>query len=147
MKVKPPTANPDPRMQLKRRILHPASWRPPFQLWIQAATPPNTSGEAQLPVTLQPTIPDAALEQLSSRIVQAVQTVPLSVDPHKLLVTFHSGWLQGVTCAVVVAGRRVRLSLKADGARQRADLLRSRKILAGRLGSAGFELSGYEVSP
>jgi hypothetical protein len=119
----------------------------PFQAWIQPAPLPESSSDAKLPVTLQATIPDAAVEQLSSRVVQAVRELPLSVDPHKVLVTFHSGWLQGVTCAVVVVGRSVRLRLRADGARQRVDLLQSKKILSGRLASAGFDLGGYEVSP
>jgi len=100
-----------------------------------------------LSIAWQPAISDAAVEQLASRVVQAVQAAPLSLDPHKVLVTFHSGWLQGVTCAVAVTGGRVRLHLRAEGARQRADLLQSKKILSGRLGSAGFDLCGYEVSP
>ena len=115
------------------------------------STLPDRSGDVAFSGTVgshtQPALPDTALEQLSSRVVQTVQAVPQSMDPHKVLVAFNSGWLQGVICAVVVEGRRVRLRLQADGARQRADLLRSRKILSGRLGSAGFELSGYEVSP
>jgi len=119
----------------------------PFQAWIQPALEPERLGGTQLPVTLQSALPGAALEQLSSRVVQAAQAAPLFADPHKVLVTFHSGWLQGVTCTVVVAGRRVRLHLRADGARQRAELQRSRRILSGRLASAGLDLSGFGVSP
>jgi hypothetical protein len=132
---------------LKRRLISPAPWCNPFQAWIQPTQMPDRLGETQLSITMQATIPEAALEQLSSRVVQAVRTAPLCVDPHKVLVTFHSGWLQGVTCAVVVADRRVRLRLRADGARQRAELRQSKRILSGRLASAGLDLCGFEVSP
>jgi len=147
MKIKPPTPGPGPKSMLKRRPLSPAVGYNPFQAWIQPFQVPEGPGGTRLPVTLPAAIPEAALEQLSSRVVQAAQAAPLCVDPHKVLVTFHSGWLQGVTCEVVVAGRRVRLHLRADGARQRAELQRSRKILSGRLASGGFDLSGFEVSP
>ncbi len=148
MKVKPPTTLTNPKALQQRR---PAALCHPFQAWIQAAALPDRTGGARLMGAVgsqtQPVLPDAGLEQLSSRVVQAVQAAPVSMDPLKVVVAFHSGWLQGVTCAVVVEGRSVRLRLRADGARQRSDLLRGRKILAGRLGSAGFELGGYEVSP
>lgn len=146
MKIKPATLNPNPKALLKRRILNPATVCHPFQAWIQAVPLPESPGEPRVAVDLQPTLPEVALEQLSSRVVQAVRAAPPSLDPHKVLVTFNSGWLQGVTCAVVVAGRRVHLRLKADGARQRVDLQQSRKILAGRLKSAGFDLCGFGVS-
>jgi hypothetical protein len=147
MKIKPPTQGPSPRVLLKRRQISPAPVSNSFQAWIQPAQVPDRPGEAELPVTLQATIPVAAQEQLSSRVVQAVQAAPVSVDPHRVQVTFHSGWLQGVTCAVVVADRRVRLRLRADGARQRAELQQSKRIMSGRLASAGFDLCGFEVSP
>jgi hypothetical protein len=146
MKIKPSTPNPNPKALLKRRFLNPATICHPFQAWIQAASLPESPGEPRVEVALQPMLPDVALEQLSSRVVQAVRAAPPSLDPHKVLVTFNSGWLQGVTCTVVVAGRRVRLRLRADGARQRADLQQSQKILAGRLRSAGFDLCGFGVS-
>lgn len=148
MKIKPASTNMNPKALLQRR---PAPLCHSFQAWIQAALLPDRSGEMRMTGTVssqtQPVLPNAGLEHLSSRVVQAVQAAPVSMDPHKVVVAFHSGWLQGVTCAVVVEGRSVRLRLRADGARQRSDLLRGRKILAGRLGSAGFELGGYEVSP
>lgn len=147
MKIKPPTPGPNPRALQRRRLVSPLPCCNPFQAWIQPTQLPQSSGDTGLPVTLQATIPQAAAEQLSSRVVQAVREVALSVHPHKVLVTFHSGWLQGVTCAVTVVGRSVRLRLRADGARQRVDLQQGRKILSGRLASAGFDLGGYEVSP
>jgi hypothetical protein len=147
MKIKPPITGPSPRVMLKRRHMSPAPISNPFQTWIQPAQVPDGPGEAELPVILQATLPEAAQEQLSSRVMQAVQAAPASVDPHKVLVTFHSGWLQGVTCAVVVADRRVRLRLRADGARQRAELQQSKRIVSARLASAGFGLCGFEVSP
>lgn len=149
MKIKPPTPGSNPRALLNRRRLPPATpapWCHPFQAWIHPAQMPDRPVETQQAVTLQVTVPEAALEQLSSRVVQAVQAAPLAVDPHKVLVTFNSGWLQGVTCAVVVAGRRVRLRLRAEGARQRSDLLQGRGILSRRLASSGFDLCGFEVS-
>ncbi len=156
MKIKPAEAGTALKKLLQRTLKRAADRRlgpvwHPFQAWIQTATrlpgsvAAGSTGSAAL--TLRPTPGDATLEQLSSRVLQAVRAAPVSPDPHRLLVAFHSGRLQGVTCAVVVAGRRVRLRLRAVGARQRADLLRGQKILAGRLGSAGFELDGYEVSP
>lgn len=147
MKIKPPNFNPNPRTLKKPRVLSPNYLGHPFQALIQPDLPPDRPREAQLSIAWQPAISDAVVEQLASRVVQAVQAAPLSLDPHKVLITFHSGWLQGVTCAVVVTGGRVRLQLRADGARQRADLLQCKKILSGKLGSAGFDLCGYEVSP
>lgn len=147
MKIKPPTFNPRPRTLEKRRVLSPNCLGHTFQALIQPDLPPDRPGEAQLSIAWQPAISEAVVEPLASRVVQAVQAAPLSLDPHKVLVTFHSGWLQGVTCAVVVTGGRVRLQLRAESARQRADLLQSKKILSRRLGSAGFDLCGYEVSP
>jgi len=147
MKIKPPTQSPSHRVMLKRRHISPAPFANPFQIWIQPVQMPDRPVETQLPVTLQATILEAALEQLSSRVVQVVRTAPPCVDPHKVLVTFHSGWLQGVTCAVVVADRRVRLRLRADGARQRSELQRSKRVISGRLASSGFDLCGFEVSP
>ena len=148
LKIKPATTNTNPKALLQRRS---APWCHSFQAWIQAALLPDRTGAARMTGAVgsqtHPVFPNAGLEQLSSRVVQSVQAAPVSMDPHKVVVAFHSGWLQGVTCAVVVEGRSVRLRLRADGARQRSDLLRGRKILGGRLGSAGFELGGYEVSP
>jgi hypothetical protein len=156
MQIKATAENASPRVRPPQRFLRASDRRPaasghPFQAWIQAAALPDKSPEARLtgavgPQT-QPALPDAALERLSSRVVQAVRAAPASMHPHKVVVAFHSGWLQGVTCAVVVEGRRIRLRIRADGARQRIDLRRGRKILTGRLRSVGFDLGEYEVSP
>ena len=147
MRIKSPAPGPGPGMMLKRRLMSPAPLCNPFQTWIQPSLVPDRPGETQLPVALQAKIPESVLEHLSSRVVQSVQAAPVSTDSRKLLVTFHSGWLQGVACTVVVADRRVRLRLRADGAHQRAELRQSKKILSGRLASAGFDLCGFEVSP
>jgi hypothetical protein len=151
MKIKPADASQNPKALLRQRLRHSAAVCPPFKAWILAADLSGRAGDAfptgAVGSPMQPATADTALEQLSSRVVRAVRAAPVSLDPHRLMVTFHSGRLQGVSCEIVVAGRRVGLRLRADGARQRSDLFRGRKILAGRLGSAGFELGGYEVSP
>lgn len=153
MQIKPANASENPGVLPQKRLWRAADLRTaavgqPFRVWIQPAVLGDPSadvgftGAAGSPAANA----DAAMEQLSSRVVPAVRSAPVSMDPHRIVLAFNSGWLQGVTCAVVVENRRVRLRLRADGARQRGDLLRGRKILAGRLVSAGFELGGYEVS-
>lgn len=86
------------------------------------------------------------MNALARHIARAATASQLAASPHKIIVAFNGGILQGVTCTVSLRGRSVRCRLRTDSAIARQFLGKGRQIIASKLEANGLELDGYEVS-